>query len=460
MEGGEPDPFLKTLQDPDLYEKIASNPQTRVHLADPGYADGVRKLQDLANSPKAFSADFLEKSAVSSDIARAAHNDPRLMQLMMMGAGCGLTIEEKDLKHAESVGDMPRREPVQLAQLELVRDLKDGDEAKAKGNEHFKRGDYASALAHYEKGIELLKASGDAAPVAAYATLFSNAALCFLKLKWPDRAKKQASMAIAVLRKGDDTTFDQSKLFYRRALACEMLKELSMGVDDMARALQHAKRSNLSLTEQHRLKGEIDRLKRLKTSHEAHIAKKEEQAANEKVAEVQRMQGAKMKEVEEASAIPTDQTYIQERDFSHWTRRKLEQALIGVTHKAENGARVEVVSIDEGSSKIQASVTMKRGQRSLFYDLDLKLNWKGKAATALKPNDGPGEMDGIMRLYNIAHDTKFELGGDENTSYIYMMGYNMQLSGEWVENLKLEAPELFDILAAKIDGVLLELRQK
>jgi len=70
----------------------------------------------------------------------------------------------------------------------------------------------------------------------------------------------------------------------------------------------------------------------------------------------------------------------------------------------------------------------------------------------LKPADGSDEMQGLFRLYNVAHDTKFELGGDENTSYMYQLGWDQRLSGPWVEDLRSEAAELFDLVALKVDG--------
>lgn len=82
-------------------------------------------------------------------------------------------------------------------------------------------------------------------------------------------------------------------------------------------------------------------------------------------------------------------------------------------------------------------------------------------------------MKGLIRVYNIAHDTKFELGGDENTSYMYQLGWDQRVSGSWAEALKLEAAELFDLVALKawcqqhastpgwqVDGVIKELRKK
>ena len=69
------------------------------------------------------------------------------------------------------------------------------------------------------------------------AAFLSNAALCYLKLRWPDRCKKAATKALVALQQAKDESFDQSKLYYRsgrgwlsgvsqkllsrRALACD-----------------------------------------------------------------------------------------------------------------------------------------------------------------------------------------------------------------------------------------------
>lgn len=111
-------------------------------------------------------------------------------------------------------------------------------------------------------------------------------------------------------------------------------------------------------------------------------------------------------------------------------------------------------------SKVQASITTKKGSRALYYEMDLHLTWKAKAARSLAPADGADELPGVIRLYNIAHDTKFELGGDENTSYMYQLGWDQRLKGAWVEDLTVEAAELFDILSLKVDAVIRELRKK
>merc|ERR1719379_2986613 len=100
----------------------------------------MEKLRDLATDPKLDVSDVMKTSAVSQQIARTGHNDPRIMQALMALQGQGLVVDDKDLKKAEDFGDMPRREPVQLEQLRLVHELDDADVAKAKGNEYFKKG--------------------------------------------------------------------------------------------------------------------------------------------------------------------------------------------------------------------------------------------------------------------------------------------------------------------------------
>jgi len=459
MPPGCSDPFSEALRAPDLLEKLAANPETRKHMADKGFLGQIEKLQTLAKSFDPDTCSYEKMGEVGQKIARDAHHDPRIMQALMTLQGMGLTVEERDLKKAENVGDMPRREPVQLEHLQLVQDVADPDEAKTKGNDFFKKGDLAAALAHYDRGIQLLR-SQDQVPASTLATLLSNAALCLLRLKWPDRAKRHATMAIAAIQQAEDNSFDQSKLFYRRALACEQLQQLGQAVDDMSRALKHAQKNSLSLGEKHRLECELKRLEKLKASDEKHAKRIQNEQSGERVAEVQRMQGTKMSTKENTSAGGTgasavvDNSYISEQDFTHWTSTRVTEAVKGIKHICQDGGEIEVSGLDESKSKISAAITNKRGARALYYEMDLHCNWKGRAV------GGAGELDGLIRVYNIAHDTKFELGGDHNTSYMYMLGWDQRKKDEWVQKLSDEAAELFDLVVAKVDGVLEELRKK
>merc|ERR1712151_669027 len=98
---------------------------------------------------------------------------------------------------------------------------------------------------------------------------------------------------------------DQSKLFYRRALASEQLKDYPMALDDMLRALQQAKKSGLDVKELHRLKGEAERLKKLKGSQEQAFEKKKQEFIGEREAEHKRMQGTQLEEKQSVASVST-----------------------------------------------------------------------------------------------------------------------------------------------------------
>ena len=446
------DPLTASLCEDSLFEKLAQHPDVRKHLADAGFLAELKRLQQLAkDAPETASME--DAAAVGQKVAQAAHRDPRIMQALMVLQGQGLVVEESDLRRAERVGDMKRREPVQLEQLLLVKDLQDADEARLKGNEHFKAGKLPEALAHYEKGLELLKQQSSSVSAGAVATLLSNSALCLLKLDWPDRAKKKATTAILAVQQAGDESYDQSKLYYRRALACEALKEFKLAVDDMTESLRYAKK-NSPKSELQRLQGEVERLKKLRASAEADTDKKRREKENEKTAEVQRMQGAELQTSQHTSgyAKQVSKEYIEEQDYSHWATGRLRDAVIGVCHTCSNGATIEITDLQAQPTKISVAITNKKGKRALYYDMDLHLLWRGRCAD--------GEMQGLIRVYNIAHDTKFELGGDENTSYMYQLGWDHRQSGSWVEAMKTEAAELFDLVAVKVDGVINDLRSK
>lgn len=454
------DPFTSAFKDPELMEKLAAVPEVRKHLADPGFVATLEQLRKVATDPTIDPTDIMQTAAVGQKIAQAGHKDPRVMQALMALQGQGLIIDEKDMKKAEDHGDMKRREPVQLREMQMVRDLTDADECKAKGNELFKAGDLNAAYAHYEKGVELLKAREEV-PAAALATLLSNSALMLLKLKWPDRAKKSASMAIAVVRHAQDESFDQSKLFYRRSLAEEQMKDYAMALDDMLRALQQAKKSGLDAKELHRLKGEAERLKKLKGSQEQAFEKKKQEFVNERQAEGVRMKGVQLEEKQaSASAATPNAEYLAEQDYTHWATKKVAEVVKGIMHHGDKGCRIEVLEFQEDKSKVETAITTKKGKRALYYEWDLTVSWKGKAAKSLKPASGPDEMQGVFRLYNIGHDTSFQLGGDENTSYIYQLGWDQRMTGPWVEDMRTEAAELFDLVSAKVDEVIAELKKK
>ena len=124
---------------------------------------------------------------------------------------------------------------------------------------------------------------------------------------------------------------------------------------------------------------------------------------------------------------------------------------VGLEHRAKDGV-LRVTSLDAASS-LSCSVTTKRGARSLYYEADLRMAWE---ATGAKTTTA-----GVLRVYNIAHETRFQLGGDPNTSYMYQLGWAPGgLASAWVESMRAEAAELFDCVAGAVDTVLVAMRAK
>lgn len=116
-------------------------------------------------------------------------------------------------------------------------------------------------------------------------------------------------------------------------------------------------------------------------------------------------------------------------------------------------------------SEIHASVKQKRGKRALFYDLSLVLGWHAERAAGGGGGDSGAshEMDGIFRLYNVGQDTKYNPGGDKETSYMYELGFPRQHFGPsepWAEAIKLAAADLFDLVAAVVERWVAELTAK
>jgi hypothetical protein len=121
--------------------------------------------------------------------------------------------------------------------------------------------------------------------------------------------------------------------------------------------------------------------------------------------------------------------YIEEQDHSHWALQRLASLLEEVDVDLGGGASVGVDSVLLQQCAVSASVTKKRGQRALYYEMDVHARWtaepppdydvSGSAAGA----DAPRPLKGVVRLYNVSHETKYEPGADTNVAYMYQLGY-------------------------------------
>jgi tetratricopeptide (TPR) repeat protein len=105
------------------------------------------------------------------------------------------------------------------------------DELKARGNAHFKRGEYAQAADSYGKALAVADLSLPLAP-----TLLTNRAMCYFKLKRYEACVADCTEALK-LEPG------RGKALYRRALAYQAAGKIEDALED-ARLFQQAEPSN------------------------------------------------------------------------------------------------------------------------------------------------------------------------------------------------------------------------
>ena len=99
------DSFFSCFQRDDLWEALAQHPATRPHVADTGFQAAIERLR---------------QGGATQAMASEAMKDPRVMQAVAALQGWGLDVSETDIKHAESVGDLPKRDAVQMGDLEVA----------------------------------------------------------------------------------------------------------------------------------------------------------------------------------------------------------------------------------------------------------------------------------------------------------------------------------------------------
>ena len=113
--------------------------------------------------------------------------------------------------------------------------------------------------------------------------------------------------------------------------------------------------------------------------------------------------------------------YLEESDRSRWAEARLAELLENVE-----------VDLGQGACRGHHDMFNKRvlgqrvghaeaGQRSLYYDIDVKCAWRAEwRGFDLSPDkDGPRPLEGSIRLYNVSHETRYEPGADPTVAYVY-----------------------------------------
>ncbi len=269
---------------------------------------------------------------------------------------------------------------------------------------------------------------------------------------------------------------DVSKAHYRLAQAHEALakaavkpakrlERLGLAVEALRAGIGAAKASEEARADQagevvtpssssaNHLQRELRRLKEEEKAAKKAADEAAEQEGREKAAESKRGLGVAMEDAKPASQsamvhLPTV-GYVRDIDLSKFAEGWLARELASVKHTWADGG-VSVQELVAGGSEIHASVKEKRGKRALYYDLSLQVTWVGRSKLGRSTH---AEMSGVMKLYNIGQDTRFQLGGDKETSYMYEVGYLPQYHAAtepWATQVKEEVSELFEIIATLI----------
>eukprot|EP00128_Syssomonas_multiformis_P007694 Colp12_sorted_trinity150504_noHs@23144 len=142
------DAFANIFKSPDLFAKIATNPQLAPFLQQPDFVQSVQELQRNPNSLK------------------NKLQDQRIMSLLgfLLGiGGDGAAEPQPEPKPAPTPAapkqatkapePEPEPEPMELSDED--RNKQQASQEKDKGNEAYKKKDFANAIQHYSKAIEL-----------------------------------------------------------------------------------------------------------------------------------------------------------------------------------------------------------------------------------------------------------------------------------------------------------------
>jgi stress-induced-phosphoprotein 1 len=147
------------FSDPNIIQKLASNPKTSGFLADPTF---MAKLQQMQKNPQ-MTTDFF--------------SDPRMITVLGVLMGVDMEMRDSDPREDTNMTDAPpaqsqeapkkapepapapEPEPEELDDeaLEKKKAKEEADKEKALGTENYKKRNFDEAIAHYSKAWELFK---------------------------------------------------------------------------------------------------------------------------------------------------------------------------------------------------------------------------------------------------------------------------------------------------------------
>ena len=282
-----------------------------------------------------------------------------------LGALSGMRIDvtDEDLKRAERVGDMPKRDAVQTADVEVALQYATAEDAKAAGNAPSRRRSTArrwratsarssSSTADATDRRRILNDIADSkwstksdALAALRATLLSNTAAALLKLARPRRRWRRArgrarwrwAHGRPMSKSSSGAWLDVSKAHYRAAQAHEQLKEFGLALEALGRAAAGGGEPKLMARERARVQRLADQAERDAKARKAQLDR-------EAAAEALRAAGTPLaappagarrrrrRESGGGGGSNGGSGYLSERDLSHWAAQWLAERVKGLRH--------------------------------------------------------------------------------------------------------------------------------
>ncbi|KAM0254281.1 hypothetical protein ACHAQJ_006921 [Trichoderma viride] len=155
--GGDPTGGIGNMfKDPNMIQKLASNPKTSAYLADPAF---MAKLQQIQQNP-----------LNSQDL----FSDPRMIQVLGVMMGVDMEVRDSAPEGSQSytvsddtpMPDAPKPEPKKAPEpepepevdeeaLEKKKKKEEADKEKALGTENYKKRKFDEAIEHYSKAWEI-----------------------------------------------------------------------------------------------------------------------------------------------------------------------------------------------------------------------------------------------------------------------------------------------------------------
>ncbi|KAH6900418.1 heat shock protein STI1 [Thelonectria olida] len=151
------------FKDPNMLQKLASNPKTSSFLNDAAFMSKLQGIQNGSGNPAELLSDprmitvLGVLMGVDMELRESDPRDPNNQDSPMPDAPAPEYKQPEPAKKAPSPEPVPEPEEVDEEALEKKKAKEEADKEKALGTENYKKRNFDEAIAHYTKAWELFK---------------------------------------------------------------------------------------------------------------------------------------------------------------------------------------------------------------------------------------------------------------------------------------------------------------